>query len=44
MGLTTDIERRYNDYLGGASRALRLQIMLVCLLLVVGLIVILTYF
>ena len=34
MGLTTDIERRYNDYLCGDSCALRLQIMLVCSLLV----------
>jgi tetratricopeptide (TPR) repeat protein len=35
-GLTTDVERRYNDYLSGDSRALRMQIMLVCSLLDIG--------
>ena len=45
MGLTMDIERRYNYYLSGDSQALRLQIMLVCSLLVVGLLIVsLTYF
>jgi tetratricopeptide (TPR) repeat protein len=32
-GLRTDVKRRYDDYLSGDSRALRVQIMLVCSLL-----------
>jgi NAD(P)-dependent dehydrogenase (short-subunit alcohol dehydrogenase family) len=36
MGLTTDVQRRYNDYLSGDSRAVRLHIMLVCSLLVLS--------
>ena len=45
QSLYTDIERRYNYYLSGDSRVLRLQITLVCSLLVVGLLIVtLTYF